>query len=155
MLSPQQRLNYEHTVFGHVVRGLDVLQKVQQGDAMSVKILRLGDAAKAFKADKATFDALVAKATRYAGARQPSADTPFDDPDKVLPAQNVRAQHFNFKLTNFERFTGRWIGARLLAKTPEGNVNDYMRTMARKLGTDKVGAFALYTAGTGTWHLWI
>ena len=70
MLSPQQRLNYEHTVFGKVVRGLDVLQKVQQGDAMSVKILRLGDAAKAFKADKATFTALTNSAKRYAGARQ-------------------------------------------------------------------------------------
>src|SRR5262249_51236366 len=97
----------------------------------------------------------VAKAKRYAGAKQPGPDTPFDDPDKILPAQNARAQHFNFKLTNFERFTGRRIGARLLAKTPEGNVNDYMRTMAKKLGTDKVGAFALYTADTGNWHLWI
>jgi cyclophilin family peptidyl-prolyl cis-trans isomerase len=153
MLSPQQRLNYEHTVFGHVVRGLDVLPKIQVGDTMSIKILRLGPAAQAFKADKATFDALTNSAKRYTGARTNGPDTPFDDPDKILQADRTR--HFNFKLTNFERFTGRRIGARLLAKTPEGNVNDYMRAMAKKLGTDKVGAFALYTADTGNWHLWI
>ena len=155
MLSPQQRLNYEHTVFGHVVRGLDVLPKIQQGDTMQVKILRLGPAAQAFKADQAAFDALKAKAKLYTGPRQPGPDTPFDDPDKILPTQYDRAMHFNFKLVNYNRFTGRHLAARLLAKTPEGNINDYMRGMAKKLGTDKEGAFALYTADTGDWHLWI
>jgi cyclophilin family peptidyl-prolyl cis-trans isomerase len=155
MLSPQQRLNYNHTVFGHVVRGLDILPKIQQGDTMSVKILRLGADAMAFKADQATFDALRAKAKLYTGPRQPGPDAPFDDPDKILPTNIPRASDFNHKLVNFERFTGRRLAARILAKAPEGSINDYLRTMAKKLGTDKVGAFAVYIADLGEWHLWI
>jgi cyclophilin family peptidyl-prolyl cis-trans isomerase len=155
MLSPQQRLNYNHTVFGHVVRGLDVLPKIEQGDTMSVKILRLGPDAQAFKADKETFDALVAKAKRYTGPRNPGPDSPFDDPDKVLPTNIPRASDFNHKLVNFERFTGRKLAARLLAKAPEGDINDYLKETAKKLGTDKAGALAVYVVDKGEWHLWI
>ena len=71
MLNPTQRLNYNHTVFGHVVRGIDVLPQIQQGDTMQVKILRLGADAQAFKADQEVFDALVAKAKPYAGPTKP------------------------------------------------------------------------------------
>ena len=52
------RLNYLHTVFGRTVRGLEVLPQVRQDDPMKVKILRLGAAARAFRADDATFAAL-------------------------------------------------------------------------------------------------
>src|SRR6476469_483848 len=41
MLGPAQRLNYLHTVFGHVVRGIEVLPKVEVGDTMQVKIVRI------------------------------------------------------------------------------------------------------------------
>ena len=76
MLSEQERLNYLHTVFGHVVRGLEVLPKIQQGDRMmTVKILRLGPAAMAFRADEAAFREMVAKAPRYSGPRRPGAGT--------------------------------------------------------------------------------
>ena len=90
MLNETQRLNYNHTVFGHVVRGIEVLPTIEQGDTMQVKILRLGEAAKAFKADQDAFDALVAKARRYNGPRNPGPDAFFDDPDKLLPTNIPR-----------------------------------------------------------------
>jgi len=37
----------------------------------------------------------------------------------VLPTDIQRAVHFNFKLANYERFTGRKLAARLFAKAPE------------------------------------
>ena len=49
-------LNDKHAVFGRVVEGMDVVNKIKQGDKMiSVKILRVGDKAKAFKTSKADF----------------------------------------------------------------------------------------------------
>jgi cyclophilin family peptidyl-prolyl cis-trans isomerase len=55
-------LDGKHSVFGHVVEGQDVVNKIVQGDKMnSVKILRVGDKAKAFKSDEAAFQALLKK----------------------------------------------------------------------------------------------
>jgi cyclophilin family peptidyl-prolyl cis-trans isomerase len=49
-------LNGRHTVFGHVVEGQDVVNKIQVGDTIkTVKILRIGDKAKAFKGDEGDF----------------------------------------------------------------------------------------------------
>lgn len=46
-------LDQHHTIFGHVVSGMDVVNTIQQGDTiMKVKIIRKGKAAKKFKADK-------------------------------------------------------------------------------------------------------
>ncbi len=48
-----------HTVFGHVVAGQDVVNKIVGGDKLNtVKILRIGDKAKAFKGDQADFERL-------------------------------------------------------------------------------------------------
>ena len=154
MLSSQQRLNYNHTVFGHVVRGLDVLPKIQQGDTMNVKILRLGDAARAFKADDAAFAELLAKANRYHGPRHPGHDAPFDDPDKILPTDWPRAEAFNFKLANFERFTGIKMAARVFAKTPAAARDDekaWLAAEAKRLGVAKRGALAVYFVDADRW----
>lgn len=52
-------LDGKHTVFGHVVEGQDVVNKIVGGDKInSVKILRIGDKAKAFKGDEAQFEKL-------------------------------------------------------------------------------------------------
>lgn len=46
-------LDGKHTVFGHVVSGMEVVNAIQQGDEIkSVKIIRVGKPAKKFKADK-------------------------------------------------------------------------------------------------------
>ncbi len=50
-------LDGKHTVFGKVVEGQDVVDKIAKGDKLnSVKIVRLGDKAKAFKGDQADFE---------------------------------------------------------------------------------------------------
>jgi peptidylprolyl isomerase len=49
-------LDGKHTVFGHVVQGQDVVNKIVQGDTIkTVKIIRVGDKAKAFKGDESDF----------------------------------------------------------------------------------------------------
>ncbi len=54
-------LDGKHTVWGHVVEGQDVVDKIAQNDTIeTVEIIRVGAAAKAFKSDQAAFDALLA-----------------------------------------------------------------------------------------------
>ena len=49
-------LDGKHSVFGHVVEGQDVVNKIANGDKLiAVKILRMGDKAKGFKGDEADF----------------------------------------------------------------------------------------------------
>jgi peptidylprolyl isomerase len=56
-------LDGKHTVFGHVVEGQDVVNKIARGDTIkTVKILRIGDKAKAFKGDEADFQKFSKKA---------------------------------------------------------------------------------------------
>lgn len=55
-------LDGRHSVFGHVVQGQDVVNKVVGGDKLiRVKIIRVGDKAKSFKGDEAAFQALLKK----------------------------------------------------------------------------------------------
>jgi cyclophilin family peptidyl-prolyl cis-trans isomerase len=49
-------LDGKHTVFGHVVEGQDVVDKIAKGDSItSLKILRIGDKAKAYKGGEEDF----------------------------------------------------------------------------------------------------
>jgi peptidylprolyl isomerase len=53
-------LDGRHTVFGKVVRGQQAVNAIKQGDKIqSVKIIRNGPGALAFKADQETFDSLL------------------------------------------------------------------------------------------------
>ena len=48
-----------HTVFGRVIKGQDVVNAIRRGDKIiSIKIVRIGAAAKAFKGDEAHFQSL-------------------------------------------------------------------------------------------------
>ena len=65
-------LNDKHSVFGHVVSGMDVVNKIEGNDVMSkVSIVRVGEKALAFKADTATFKAL----EKNVGSRVDSAES--------------------------------------------------------------------------------
>jgi len=53
-------LDGKHTVFGHVISGQDVVDKIAGDDALnSIEIIRVGAAAEAFQSDQKAFDALV------------------------------------------------------------------------------------------------
>ncbi len=152
MLREVHRLDYLHSVFGHVVRGLEMLPKIGQGDTMKVKILRVGEEAMAFRVTEQSFAEMTGRAKRYAGPREPGPDAPFDDPDKILPTDWDRAKAFNYKLANFERFTGRRIRARVLAKTPD-DIERYLGQTAARLEIEKSGVLAVYCADKDQWHL--
>ena len=52
-------LNNKHSVFGHVVEGQDVVNKIVKGDTIkTLKILRVGEKAKGFKGDQEHFEKL-------------------------------------------------------------------------------------------------
>jgi len=63
-------LDGNHTVFGRVVQGQNVVNAIRQGDRIqSITIIRNGTQANAFRADQAAFDALVRNAAAAAAAR--------------------------------------------------------------------------------------
>ncbi len=60
MLGDRSYLNGDYTVFGRVVQGLDIVFKIVQGDEVrSVKIVRIGKAAEAFKPTTESFSKMV------------------------------------------------------------------------------------------------
>ncbi len=146
------RLNYLHSVFGRTVRGLEVLPLIEQQDEIiAVNILRFGQAAQAFRANQAAFDALAALTVRHAHAH-------FDDPENLLPAQPPRARNFNFKLANYERATGVRILARLVAKyepaTPGQRPGSYVGVIAQRLSLAPSDVLAVYFADIDQWGVW-
>lgn len=149
-LSPQNQLNYLHSVFGKVISGLDVLLQVQKGDKMQVKILRIGEAAKKFRADPETLEKLIAAKPRAQPAH-------FDDPDLLLPAEPPRAKGFNNRLSNLERFTGVKIFARIYAKFQPTVTNQTSIQLAEslidKFGISNQGAAVVYFADNHEWDL--
>ncbi len=156
-LAAVQRLDFLHSVFGRTVRGSDVPAKIVQGDAMMVRILRVGRAAQAFRTDQAAFDALLASTPKYSAEKEPGPKAHFDDPDKLLPTDAPRAQNFNFKLANFERATGLRIYARVFAKfVPEGagdTPDAFSDRLRSSLGIGDNGALAVYFSDAGKWSL--
>jgi cyclophilin family peptidyl-prolyl cis-trans isomerase len=152
------RLDYLHSVFGRVIRGVELLPQVKPDEPFSIKILRVGAAARAFKADQIAFTQLIDAAKKYSAAREPGPTAHFDDPDKLLPQDVPRAANFNFKLANFERFTGKKIYARVFAKSPseaeDAQPGAYMTALAKKLGTDRAGVLAVYFADEKDWRIW-
>jgi cyclophilin family peptidyl-prolyl cis-trans isomerase len=153
------RLNYLHSVFGHVITGADVLQKIQPNDDFSLKILRVGEAGRAFKADPATFHALVARAKKYTGPADAGPAAFFDDADHLLPVEPPRARYFNYKLANFERTTGRKIVGRVFAHVPDAKADEVpgatMRALAAQLGVARDGVLVACFADDKDWRVWI
>ncbi len=63
-LGKQPHLDGRHTVFGHVIRGLDVLERILPGDRIErIEIVRQGAKAKNFSSAQVEFDRLLQKAS--------------------------------------------------------------------------------------------
>ena len=158
-LGDDSRLNYLHSVFGRVVRGLEFLPQIKPDDAFSLKILRLGSAAKAFTADDNHFKLLVAQARTYHGETEPGPSAHFADPENQLPTNPPRAAGSNYKLNNFERATGVKIVTRLFKNAPPANEDTvpgaFMHALAEKSGVARRGALVAYFAADDDWRVWI
>jgi peptidylprolyl isomerase len=62
-LGDRSYLDGDYTVFGHVIMGLDIVKNIVQDDLIeTIRIIRVGDKARQFKADDETFKKLVADA---------------------------------------------------------------------------------------------
>lgn len=69
-LAAAPALDDSYTVFGHVVEGMDVVQKIAAGDVMTkVTILRVGDEAKAFQTDQEAWNRYYGPAAEGSKAR--------------------------------------------------------------------------------------
>jgi cyclophilin family peptidyl-prolyl cis-trans isomerase len=158
-LRETNRLNYLHSVFGRVVKGIEILPLIQAGDTMKLRIVRVGNAANAFRCDEAAFASLTGSAKKYTGSPEPTPTAHFYDPDKLLPSDPPRAKNFNFKLANLERATGLRIVARLFAKSPsaaeDAQPGAFMRALATKLGVVERGVLVAYFADDDDWRVWI
>jgi hypothetical protein len=136
-----------------------VLPRIQPNDPFTIKILRIGAEAKAFKADPATFQELTAKIPPYHGSAEPGPTAHFDDPAGLIPSDPPRAKNFNYKLANFEDTTGVRIVARLFKDGPPPDQDRvpgaWMKALAEKLGVAKRGALAVYFAADDDWRVWI
>jgi hypothetical protein len=117
-----------------------------------VRILRIGSEAKAFRADAESFFKLALAQPRAVVAH-------FDDPENVLSVDSPRAKGFEHKLSNFQRFTGEKIFARIYADFhPTGSIetpHDFIEELAKTLGTSQKGMAVAYFAKTGEWQLWV
>ncbi len=141
-LAETNRLNYLHSVFGQVVRGMDVVNAITEGDRIEhVAIRRVGPAAEAFRANAAYLEALrqATLAKRHPAA--PAGFVYFADGTGTLP--EFRVKNFNYKLANYERTTGHRIVVRLLSKfQPESDGQsrgNYVKKLAGMLEVSDTG----------------
>ena len=151
LLAAAPHLNYGHTIFGRVVRGLSTLSNIRPGDTMRVTILRIGAAARQFRADEKSFAELVARAPRL--------PVPFfEDLDAVMTLDRPwRGKFLEGKLANFHRFAGGKIYVRLVDQfAPEfagQTIQQYVDGFRTQLHLPPEAVLACYFAQTDEWRL--
>ena len=152
----QNRLNYMHTVFGHVVSDMEVVRAIEQGDVMEkVEILRIGETAATFKADQEDFDRLLAAAKPIP---PPTGDHVYFINESSLRVPGSTTRWLNQKLYQYEGATGNRIYLRLIHRfVPEGpidTISKFTKKMAADLeaGNDN-GLLVSYFAEKNLWDI--
>ena len=149
-LGEVNHLNYLHAVFGQVVRGLDVVNRIEPGDRIEHIILRrVGSSAEAFKVTAEAF-ADLQKST--IASRHPVAAADFvylEERGGKLP--DFRVKNFNYKLANYERATGHRLAVRINSEQTS------IQALARSLGFTDGGDNVLLSCllADKTWKAWL
>ena len=147
------RLNYLHSVFGQVVHGLDVVNRIEPGDKiLHVTIRRVGHAAEAFKADASAFEALKKSTLEKRHQTAPAGFVYLGDASGKLP--DFRKKNFNYKLANYERTTGHRFAVRI-AGNPAGDTST--GAMSKALGFSDTGdnVLLLCLPADKAWKVWL
>ena len=147
------RLNYLHSVFGRVVAGQAVVDQMAQGDKIdSVKIVRVGAAAKAFQTDVIAFEVFKKRSELVPPPRVPADFKYFVDGTNTLP--EFRVKNFNFKLANYEKFRRVRIVVRIFATAKLAEMD--LKALGKELGAgDEKGALICYFAAEDEWKLMV
>ncbi|MGH8021763.1 MAG: peptidylprolyl isomerase [Opitutaceae bacterium] len=158
-LAPVNRLDYKHTVFGRVVRGMEALIAIEQGDVMErVEIVRIGAEAGAFRPDAAMF-AQLRERTPAVKSRDPDLPPLFLD-EARLSLRNGYSSWINEKLHHHAAVTGAAIRVRLLPALPsppsgEARFNPLRALHQQLAGDDTRAATIIFLADEQRWRLWL
>lgn len=158
-LNPVNRLNYKHTVFGQVVRGLEVLPSIKQGDAIKqIRIVRVGAAAEAYHPDPDSFAKLREK-TPVIAPRDASLPPLFVEGAK-LDVPEFYPAWLNDKLHHYARVRGVTIFVRTLpvvegAPDPAAVSTAVAALHEQLAGRDPRSATLVYSAEEKLWRLWL
>jgi cyclophilin family peptidyl-prolyl cis-trans isomerase len=150
-LGAARYLDFVHPIFGRVVAGADVPAKIEKGDAMTVKIVRRGRAAQAFRADEKAFGERLARARRYPApfVVDSSPAAPSDAP--------FQTRYLEIRLTELAIFTGRHVYVRLAdrfepseeAETPA----QFVAAEHARLHLPPGAVLLQHYVSDNTWHL--
>lgn len=158
-LNPVHRLNYKHAVFGKVVRGLEILPRIQQGDTMTaVRIVRIGAAAEAFRPDMASFEALRAS-TPTIPPRHSALPPLFVEGAKIeLP--DFYPAWLNEKLNHYAHVRGVTLFVRTLPRLTESGDPDEAERFVADLheslsGREPRAATLVFSAEEKRWRIWL
>jgi cyclophilin family peptidyl-prolyl cis-trans isomerase len=150
-LGPARYLDFVHAIFGRVTEGLDLLPQIQPGDTMQVKIIRRGAVATGFRADRAAFDALLARASHW---NPPHLE---DKMSATAGAPPWQAKYLEMRLSNLARFTGREIYVRLVDRlepeAPGETTAEALEQLWRRLHLASDAILVCYTASDDSWQL--
>lgn len=93
-------LDGKHTVFGRVVQGQDVVNKIKQGDTIKkMTIIRQGEKARAFATDQAAFDRGLGVSSERAAKRvEEEKKAVFARIDQLLPGAQKSASGIFYKV---------------------------------------------------------
>ncbi|HEY5551493.1 MAG TPA: peptidylprolyl isomerase [Opitutaceae bacterium] len=150
------RLNYKHTVFGVVHSGMDVVTAIEQGDPIErVEIIRVGEAARAYRTTAETFAAMRTSA-HVIQPRDPALPPLFaSDVDLELP--EWFPQWIQDKLNHHHQVRGTPIFVRLFKKFSDlpGESSEALPALFATLSAgDERSCMLVYLDDEKSWRVW-